>query len=47
MVATDPTNDNRRLDWWHPNNKVVTLFGDGHVDSVSSLISSSYPTKDC
>ncbi|MCM8538476.1 MAG: prepilin-type N-terminal cleavage/methylation domain-containing protein [Lentisphaeraceae bacterium] len=30
------------LDWWHPNDRVAMLFGDGHVGSVSAFTTTTY-----
>ncbi|MCM8530809.1 MAG: DUF1559 domain-containing protein, partial [Lentisphaeraceae bacterium] len=36
MNAVNPLNTNKRLDWWHPNERVVSMFADGHVQTVNS-----------
>lgn len=30
------------LDWWHPNERVGMLFGDGHVDGVNAYTTDIY-----
>ena len=36
-----PTDENRRLDWWHPKDKVNAMYGDGHVEAINSYLGPS------
>lgn len=46
MKLVNPLETGKRLDWWHPNKRVVSLFADGHVESVNAYAADSYKTKD-
>lgn len=36
-----PSDESKRLDWWHPNSTVNGMFGDGHVETVNAYLGPS------